>query len=220
MSSISSRISARAIPMGLVMFNGLQPSCYVGGVGGEAYLAEAQHVAKGLGLVLPPIAVWRPRDEYAGVGQVEASLELKRVCGGLAAKDVSEAKDVLMSRISETRERLGEIEASKSSLVEELKRRPDDEELMEMLRSVSRSRTEMCRSSHLSEMVLQLKTVENALAISNLIPSIIDYAVNVGLRETSDQWLKHLREKGDLTSDIHLGSVLNQSVTTEIKGIF
>ena len=215
LESIASHISARAISMGLVMFNGLQPSCYVGGVAGEAYLAEAQHVAKGLGIVFPPIAVWRPRDKYAGVGQLEALLELKRFCKGLGAKSLSEAKDMLMSQISKMRERLDEIEASKKGLTEELRKRPNDRELKERLRSVSMSHTETCRSSHLSEMYLQLKIIENALSISNLIPSIIDYAVNVGLRETSDQWVQHLSEKGSLETDIYLESVLNRNEKLE-----
>jgi len=209
--SIASQISARAIPMALVFFNGLQPSCYVGGVAGEGYLAEAQHVAKGLGILFPPIAVWRPRDKYAGVGQVEALLELRRVCDDSGTRNISEAKDLLMSRISKIRERLDEIAASKKSLVEKLKKSPNNEELKERLRSVSMSQTETCRSSHLSEIHYALKIIENALTVSSLVPSIIDYAVNVGLKETSDQWMRHLGEKGSLQSDVCLESVLSRN---------
>jgi len=48
-----------------------------------------------------------------------------------------------------------------------------------------------------------------ARAVLDLIPSIIDYAVNVGLKETSDQWIRRLGEDGSLSSDVRLESVLN-----------
>jgi len=208
---IASQISARAISMALVFFNGLQPSCYVGGAAGLGYLAQARSVAEGLGILFPPVAVWRPYDRYAGVGQAEASLEVRRVCDDSGARNLSEARDILSSRISAIYERIKEIEASKKSLIEELKKSPDDRELREKLRSVSVSRTEMCRSSHLSEVHGELRIITNASAVSTLIPSVIDYAVNIGLKETSDQWIRHLSEKGSLESDVWLESVLSKT---------
>jgi hypothetical protein len=209
-SNIAPQISARAIPMGLVFFSGLQPSCYVGGVAGEAYLAEAQHVAEGLDLLFPPIAIWRPHDKYMGVQQLEALLELRRVCDELGVRTLSEAKDLLLSQISKMQGRLDEIEASKNSLVEELRKNPNDQELKERLRSLSISHTEMCKSSHLSVIHRRLKILENVLIVSSLIPSIIDYAVNIGLKETSDQWMQYLSEKGSLETDVCLESVLTE----------
>ena len=117
-SDIALRISARAIPMGLVFFNGLMPSCYVGGVGGIRYLIEAEHAAKGLGIPFPMIAVWRPHDKYLGVGQMEAVLELKRICSDLGVQNLSKAKDLLESRVGEIRERLSKLEVSKKRIVE------------------------------------------------------------------------------------------------------
>jgi hypothetical protein len=57
-----------------------------------------------------------------------------------------------------------------------------------------------------------LKILENVSTVLDLIPSILDYAVNVGLKETSEQWIRHLGEDGSLSSDVHLESVLNQIV--------
>jgi hypothetical protein len=210
-SSIASRISARAIPMSLLFFSGLMPSCYVGGIGGTKYLEEARYVAKGLGMLFPPIAIWRPHDKYAGVGQVEALLELKQVCDDLGAQNLFEAKDILISQISKTHERLNAIEATKKSLIEKLGKSPNDQELKERLRSVSMSQTETCRSSHLSVVHHELKIIENVLTVSSLTPSIIDYAMNVGLKETSKQWIQHLSEKGSLQSDICLESILSRN---------
>lgn len=208
-SSIASRISARAISMGLVFFNGLMPSCYVGGVGGVRYLMEAEHVAEGLGIPFPPFVVWRPHDRYLGVGQVEAVLEQKRICNDLGVRDISAAKDLLESRVCEIRERLDELEVSKRRVAEKLREHPNDGELKRLVKRVSMSQTEMVKSSNLSVVSHDLKILESVSVVLDLIPSVIDYAVNVGLKETSDQWIQRLGEDGSLSSDVHLESVLS-----------
>ena len=139
---------------------------------------------------------------------MEALLELQRICDDSGARNISEAKDLLVSQISKIRIRLNEIETLRKTLIEELKKSPNDQELKERLRSVSIGHTEACRSSRLSVINYDLKIVENALNVSNLIPSVIDYAVNVGLKETSEQWVRHLSERGSLKSDVCLESVL------------
>jgi hypothetical protein len=211
-SGVASRVSARAISMSLVFFNGLMPSCYVGGVGGMRYLIEAQHVAKGLGISFPLIAVWRPHDKYLGAGQMEAVLELKRICSDFGARDVSAAKDLLKSSISEVHERLDKLEVSKERVIEELKVHPNDAALKEEIKRISMSRTKMAKSSNLSVISHELKILENVSTVLDLIPSIIDYAVNIGLKETSDQWIQHLGENGSLSSEVHLESVLDHIV--------
>ena len=210
-SAIASRISARAIPMCLVFFNGLVPSCYVGGVGGIRYLMEAEHVAKALGVPFPPVTVWRPHDRYLGAGQMEARLELKRICSDLGAPDLAAAKEMLRSRIAEIHERLDTLEASKKSAVERLKEHPNDEALKEEVTSISMSQTRIKRSSNLSVISHELKILENISTVLDLIPSIIDYTVNIGLKETSEQWMRFLGEDGSLSSDVHLKSVLAQN---------
>jgi hypothetical protein len=174
---------------------------------------QAQHVAQGLGILFPPVVVWRPHDEYLGLGQIEALLELREVCVDLGARDISGAKHSLVSKISAVYESLDRIEKSKRRLIEELRKSPNDLELQERLRSVSISQTEMCRSSHLSLLHHTLKMVENVLSISNLMPSVIDYAVNIGVKETSEEWIRHLSEKDSLESDVWLESVLSKTRT-------
>ena len=210
-SAIASRISARAIPMCLVFFHGLVPSCYVGGVGGIRYLMEAEHVAKGLGVPFPPVTVWRPHDRYHGVGQMEARLELKRICRDLGAPALATAQETLRSRISEIHERLHTLEASKKSAVKRLKEHPSNEELKEEVKSISMSQTRVKRSSNLSVVSHELKIVENISTVLDVIPSVIDYAVNIGLKETSEQWMRFLGDDGRLSSDVHLESVLTRN---------
>lgn len=211
--SIASQVSARAIPMGLIFFNGLRPSCYVGGAGGVEYLIEAEHIAKGLGIPFPPVAVWRPYDKYLGVGQMEALLEIRRICRELTAEDASAAKNALEARVSEIQARLSEVDGRKNGVEEELRKCPHDKMLSQELREASVRRTEIVKSSHLSVVCHELRTLENATRILDLMPSVIDYAVNVGLKETSTQWMRYLNENGDFASVVKLGSALDQDIT-------
>lgn len=210
--SIASQISARAIPMGLVFFNGLQPSCYVGGAGGIAYLMEAEHVAKGLGIPFPLAVVWRPHDKYLGVGQMEALLELKRIYGYLNVRDLSMARTLLETRMSEIQARLDELELLKNEVAEKLRKRPDDEKLKQEMRETSMRRTDFVRSSSLSVICHELKTLENVSRTLDSTASVIDYCVGVGLKETSIQWVRFLNEDGDLHSEVKLESVLDKDV--------
>jgi hypothetical protein len=216
LEDVASRISARAIPMGLVFFSGLMPSCYVGGLGGARYLMEAEHVAEGLGIPFPPITFWRPHDKYRGVGQLEAGLELKRICKDLNTWSLSEAKDLLESRISEVYKNLDRLEASKNRIMEKFEERPENKKLKEEIKRISLSQTEVKRSLNLSVINHKLKILENITVVLNMIPSIIDYAVNVGLKETSDQWVRYLNESGSLSSDVHLEPLLSQNYKIEL----
>jgi hypothetical protein len=208
--SIASQISARAIPMGLVFFEGLKPSCYVGGVGGLAYLNEAEHVAKGLGIPFPPIVVWRPCDKYLGVGQAEALLQLRTICRKFNAQDASTAKNLLEARISQIQNQLGELEMLKNETAQELKKHPNDERLSRKMKEVSVKRTDVVKFSQLSVVSHELRTLDNASKIPYLMSTVIDYAVNVGLKETSTQWVRYLNEIGDFASAVRLETVLSR----------
>jgi len=190
---------------------GLGFSCYVGGIAGLWYLMEVQYVADRLGISLPPTPVWRPHDRYAGIGQMEASLKLKEMCADLGAGDLSGATDELKSRVDWVQKCLANLEASKNKLMEKLGSHPDDERLKEAIIKISLSQTEVKKSSNLSVVYRKLKILENIPAVLDMIPSIVDYAVNVGLKETSDQWVRYLSENGSLSSDVQLESVLNRN---------
>lgn len=208
-SGVASRISARAIPMTLVFFKGLGVSCYVGGMGGVEYLTEARYVANKLSIPFPPTPVWRPHDCYKGIGQIEALQEYKRIAGSFNVEGHAEALDILRSRIAEIRRDIDRLEESKKKIVEKLRLGEGNEtRLKEKLREISITQGRIKGSSKLSVLVRDLKILENIPFVLNLIPSIIDYAVNVGLKETSDQWIEYLRN-GDLSSDARLQGVLD-----------
>jgi uncharacterized protein YllA (UPF0747 family) len=209
-TDISSRISARAIPMSLVFFKGLMPSCYIGGIGGITYLMEAKHVAKELQIPFPCIAVWRPHDKYLGIEQIEALLQLKQICTDLDARDLSTSKNILESRISEIRDCLDKLEVAKKRIMDKLREHPNDENLKEEIKKISINQTKVIKSSNLSFFTHELKILKNISIVLELMPSIIDYAVNVGLNETSCQWMQHLSENGSLSSNVNMDSVLSR----------
>jgi hypothetical protein len=210
-SDVASRISLRAISWILAFSKGLGFSCYVGGIGGIWYLMEVKYIADRLGISLPPTPVWRPHDRYVGIGQLEASLKLKKMCSDLGVGDLSGAVDVLNSRIAEVQMCLDNLEASKNVFIEKLRDQPDDEKLNESFKNISLDQTEVKRVSNLSVIYQKLKIMKNVPVVLDLIPSIIDYAVNVGLKETSDQWVHYLNEKGCLFSDVQIESILSRN---------
>jgi len=209
-SAIASHISARAIPMTLVFFKGLGVSCYVGGIGGLKYLTEARYVADKLNISFPPILFWRPHDKYLGIGQLEALLEFKRITGNFKVSNWSEEIEHLKSRIKDVRGQINKLEAQKEKIVERL-RRGDGEKttLQEEIRNISINQSKVRRASNFTVLNRDLKILENIPVVLNLIPSIIDYAVNVGLQETSEQWIDFLVKNGSLSSNVHLKSVLD-----------
>jgi hypothetical protein len=212
MLKIASQISARAIPMGLVFFKGLQPSCYVGGAGGITYLTEAKYVASGLKIPFPPTVVWRPRDEYMGVGQVEALLEQRRICASLRVQNLSAARSLLKTRLAEIQCELEKLEQAMKKMLEESRKRPNDAELKDQIRSISMRRSEIARSSGMSIFNHELMILENVVTVLDHAPSIIDYGINIGLRETSDYWIKSIGEGGRFDADVVMESVLGTAV--------
>lgn len=55
-----------------------------------------------------------------------------------------------------------------------------------------------------------VKLLESVSAVMRLHPCVVDYVVNVGLRETSEQWIGFLKGSGDLSSDIRLKTGLEE----------
>lgn len=209
-SAIAPRISARAIPMTLVFFKGLGASCYVGGIGGLKYLKEARYVADKLNISFPPILFWRPHDKYLGIGQLEALMEFKRITGNFKVSNWKEEMNHLKCRIEDARGQIDKLEAQKEKIVERLRRGEGEKTaLQEEIRDISISQSKIKRASNFSVLNRDLKILENIPVVLNLIPSIIDYAVNIGLQKTSEQWIDFLTNKGSIFSNVHLKSVLD-----------
>lgn len=201
-SEVLSKISARSLSMPIIFFEGLKVCCYVGGVGGKEYLTQATFVAERLGKVFPPIVVWRPKDVYLGVGQFEALLRYSKVSKTLDFSKYPEVLTNFRSKVSEVKEKIVKLELRKQSLLADETISKNDK--TEKVKAISLGQTMIRKETNFPVLVRELKLLENVDVIMRLHPCVIDYAVNVGLRPTSEQWIAFLKENGNLLSDVPL----------------
>ena len=206
LQEIKSQISARAIPMALIFFKGLDVIGYVGGVGGRRYLFEAQQIATALRLPFPPVTDWRPHDRYLGIGQLEAILESQRILKQYKVRSLSAASDHIKEVITRKNSEITIHDQKKQVLVEKLRTKNGQRnEVLAAIKEVAAISARLKGECNLLN--LELTLINNISTIDTLYPSIIDYAINIGLPETSEQWINHLVNDQSLTADVHMKSL-------------
>jgi hypothetical protein len=188
--------------MTLVFFHGLRVGCYVGGVGGKEYLEQAKYVAERLGMSFSPVVVWRPRDVYSGVGQLDALMTFKRLSGAFDFSQYPMVEAALKKKVADVEKEVAELELKKKRLMAGSEGM--EEERVQSLRALSNRQNEVRRAADFPVLVRGLKLLENVAAVMRLYPCVVDHAVNVGLKETSEQWIAFLKANGNLSSDISL----------------
>lgn len=203
-SEIASNLSARSLSMPLVLFHGLGVGCYVGGVGGTEYLKQAQFVAEHLNIAFPPVVVWRPRDVYFGVGQLEALMLFRKLSGTFDFSQYAQVEAGLRAKAAAVRLTIDELEEKKKQFCVGSGAR--SKEQIENLKALSMKQNEVRREANFSMLTRNLGLLENVAAVMDLYPCIVDYAVNVGLNETSEQWIAFLRRNGGLSSNVILST--------------
>jgi hypothetical protein len=208
-SDLMSRISARSLTMPLIFFEGLKVACYVGGIGGRGYLRQAKYVAEKMGLTFPPIVVWRPKDVYLGIGQLEAIMTYRRISETFDFSKFLEAKKTLEKKIEAAEEHINKVELQKEEFAG---RAISNEEKIEKERDLSFLENRIRKESELPSLIRDSKLLENVIAVQTLHPSILDYAVCIGLAGTNEQWTAFLNENGGLEFDLHLRSVFDDFV--------
>jgi hypothetical protein len=214
LSEILERISARSITMPLVFLNGIKACCYVGGAGAREYLRQAEYVAQHLGIVFPPVPVWRPLDTYLGLGQLEALITIRTLSGTFDISRRPALKMGLLPEIDEIQRQVSEIESEKLRLrMSGL----GNEEKTEKIRALGVRQEEIRKQNNLSGLARNLGLLENVESVTNLCPSVIDYAINVGLKATSDQWITYLNEDGSLLSNVSLRTIFDDSLPEPLK---
>jgi hypothetical protein len=201
-SDIVSRISARSLSMPLVFFHGLRVGCYVGGVGGGDYLEQAKYVAERLGMVFPPVVVWRPKDIYFGIGQLDALMTFRSIAVSLDISQLARIEAELRKKVANVQSKIDELEAQKKQICSSSAGKR--EEQIRELKILSAKQNELRRGAEFSVLVRNIGLLENVAAVMDLIPCIVDYAINVGLRETSEQWIMFLQENSCLSSNVNL----------------
>jgi hypothetical protein len=204
-------VSARSVSMPLVLFPGLGVCCYVGGAGGKEYLRQAKYVGDGLGISFPPVVVWRPKDVYLGIGQLGALLIYNALSGTLELSQLVSFESQLKEKIDRVMKQVENLELKKK----EISKTSDlsKKETIDRLKALSIRQDEIRRENDFSLLSRNLKLVENVKTVLGLYPCMIDYAVNVGLKKTSDSWSAFLKDNGDLGSEVHLTTSLQGSVS-------
>lgn len=201
-SPILYRMSARSLSMPLIFFYGLNVSCYIGGVAGREYLRQARYVAEKLGVPFPPTAVWRPKDVYGGIAQLSSCLVFKQLSGTFDFSHCYEVRAKLKEEIADVHKEIEELELEKNRLRGSAI--GSREELITRMRTLSTKQNQIRRQHKYSLLSRNLELLYNVSSAMRTYPSIIDYAVNVGLSETSEQWKRYLENDGDFTQDVHL----------------
>jgi len=201
-SGIMSRVSARSLSMPLVFFGGLNVTCYVGGAGGREYLRQAAAVAQQFGISFPPVAIWRPKDVYFGVGRLEALLIFRRLSSSFDLSELPQVKAALEDEITCIKNHVEQLELCKKELAKNMS--SENGEAIKKIMALSKEQNELRKKSNFASMNMDLKLLNNISAVESLYPCIVDYAVNVGLKTTSAQWIAFLKENGQLSSDVPL----------------
>jgi len=204
------RISARALAMPLVFFRGLAVSCYVGGAGGRQYLHQTKYVADQMRIAFAPVAIWRPHDRYFGLSQLEALLTLRKLTGGFDQSQRRAAQAGLRDRLAAIHARIDELETRKKKITDSIGERT---EKISQIRDLAKQQDTTRREKDFAVLARQLGLLENSERVLTMYPCIIDYAVNFGLRDVSEQWEASLKTIGDLRSDATLRSALDQQLS-------
>jgi hypothetical protein len=213
-SNILTDISARSLSAMLMFFEGLHVLCYVGGTGGREYLQQAKYVAERMRMTFPPIVVWRPKDNYKGIGQLAALSTFRDVSGNLDFSEYHTFKRKLERKITLVQGKIEALELQKQQVAKE---ETDIEKKTSKMKALFAMQDCIRRESNYSLLSRNLKLLENIMAVAGLYPCIIDYAVNIGLEETSKQWIGYLKENGNLLSDVRLQTNNNRSTLSHIN---
>jgi hypothetical protein len=203
-SGILSRISARSLSMPMVFFDGLKVCSYIGGVGGKGYLRQAKYVAERLDIAFPPVVLWRPKDFYLGVGQLDALMRYEEFSGTFDLSKYSEVMAKLRDEVSRVDEEVEELELKKESIIRDVGMKKEDKN--EKIKAISIKQTKIRKESDFPVLARNLRILENVDSVMRLHSCMVDYAVNIGLKSTSEQWLAFLMDNGRLTSNVSLQS--------------
>lgn len=201
------KLSARALAMPILFLKGLGVSCYVGGVGGKQYLLQAEHAANRIGIGFPPLVVWRPRDRYLGLGQVDALLTFRKVTEALNVRQPGTAEAILRERLAQAQRLVDELETRKKPISSSL---ANAGERASEVRALAQQQDKIRRENETAMLSRYVGLLENSERIAALHPCLIDYAVNLGLRNVSEQWERALKSEGGLTSDIILRGPMDE----------
>jgi hypothetical protein len=196
-------VSLRAEAM-LIGFSGIGVSFYVGGYGGTEYLGRAEKIARGLRMRFPVVSVWRPKDVYGGIGQLDAILELLRVRSKYnLVKDMQCDLALVQDELDDILADIDGVICAFDNLKSAVANRKLDG-FKEKIATIVTMQNELKTRFERNQIARDRSIIGNTSKTLTLIPSVIDYAINIGIRSTFAQWLSALEAGKDLNADVPL----------------
>ena len=168
------RIEPRSIAMPIVFSKAVGMACYVGGIGSLGYLMHSSAISTALNVIFPPTPFWYSEDEFKSIQKLAELAELDRM-----------QKAYLQERRDPTGDYLIIARALEERLADPVKA------------SVAKRPAEVERDKQLLKRILSKKG-------SGTTSCMVDYAVNISLERSAEQWLQFLRNDGRLMTPVHM----------------
>ncbi|MGA7075536.1 MAG: hypothetical protein WBZ42_03175 [Halobacteriota archaeon] len=199
----------------LIAFSGIGITFYVGGKGGVEYLSRADKIAEALGVRFPVVSTWRPKDIYGGIGQLDAILELLRVRFqyNLLRNDEKCDAAILQRELDDILADIDGAVCALDNLKSAVANRKVDS-FKEKIAFIVNMQNQLKTRFERNKIARDRSIVANTKKTLTLIPSIIDYAVNVGVQSTVAQWSNALEQ------NVHFDAVLPLNTNTSMDAMF
>ena len=138
-----------------------------------------------------------------GITQLEIITEYKRITGNCNFINLEEEIDFVRSTIKTIYNKINLLEKDKEKIINRFKNNEIDIDIFkDELKKYACIINKIKKDSRLSILQHDLIMLENMPNTLKIIPSIIDYAINVGMNETSEQWIDFLISNKSLDLDI------------------
>ncbi|HKR72834.1 MAG TPA: bacillithiol biosynthesis BshC [Candidatus Nitrosocosmicus sp.] len=180
-------VSPRAIPILLLLSRELSIAGYISGTGGSiGYTLVGKKVFDDLNVKLPTMVLWAGSDIYTGFAQKEAS-------DYLSDNNITNIPNFVIEIDKKYNDLRNKIEPliSKRNMVYN-----DKEQLETMLGELFMYKQEQRK---IKELQRNVQKSRNALKLK---PCIIDYAVNLGIKQIEYEWSNKLVINNDLTKPV------------------
>jgi hypothetical protein len=171
----------RSITMPIALARGLDVSCYIGGVGGLGYLMHTRAISDSFGSRLPPTPFWYVDDSFISIELLCSAQQIERLTKAYSINlPAPGAYDFISS---------DGLEKRASAILQVIQAE---------LREGSLKKTPV--------------TERDCQLLANIVTSIrakgclLDYATNVGLESTKQQWIAFLKSDGRLHVPVSLRS--------------
>ena len=153
----------------------------------------------------PVVSIWRPRDVYGGVGQLDAILELLRVRSeyelmrnGVTcdAAIIDNELDLILADVDEAISALDNLKRA----IATRKAAGVKEQIAFVVNMQNNLKTRFERNKIARDHSIVTHTKNTV----GMMPSIIDHAINIGMRSTATQWLNALEGHIHFDEDVPL----------------